>query len=254
MKRHLIFTAGSTPAAGYAMSHLKALELAVTDTPAPDVTHLLLDVPSFQVDGSLRGDGDLRLLLDSLPQDITVCGGKLTHPALQGYKTLDLLEDQGYLAENAYITAESALNEALPRLPCLLRGCRVLILGWGRIGKCLAGLLRNMGAEVTVAARKENDRAILRALGCSALDIPEIQGMIHNFQLIFNTVPRMLLPEMSMQLCLKDCVKIDLASQPGMAASDVITARGLPGIHKPKSSGILIAETLLRMLGKENAT
>lgn len=192
-------------------------------------------------------------LLKQLPENITVCGGKLTSPALQRYKTLDFLDIPEYVAENAYITAESALDVALPRLPCLLRECQVLILGWGRIGKCLAQLLKNMGAAVTVAARKKNDRAILQALGYDAVDIPELEEILPCFRLVFNTVPLILLPESKLILCREDCIKIDLASQPGMAGHGVITARGLPGLHKPESSGKCIAQTLLQLIQKEDS-
>lgn len=253
MKKLLILTAGRTPAVCFVRSHLETLGYPVTDSPSPDVTHLLLDVPSFGPDGSLRGGGNLGKLLDALPDDVTVCGGKLAHPALQGYKTLDLLLDPDYLAANAYITAEAALDVALPRLPCLLRECPVLILGWGRIGKCLAQLLKNIGAAVTVAARKDTDRAMLRALGYAATEISELSEILPRFRLIFNTVPRMLLPENLTGICRNDCVKIDLASQPGMAGAGVITARGLPGLHKPESSGTLMAETLLRLIEKEDS-
>ena len=251
MKNLLVLTAGSTPAAGFARARLESLGISVTHTPSPDVTHLLLDVPSFGSDGALRGGSDLQSLLNALPREVTVCGGKLKHPALEGYKTLDFLEDPGYLAENAYITAEAALGLAFPRLPCLLRSSEVLILGWGRIGKCLAQLLENTGAEVTVAARKDADRAMLRALGYGAGEISELEATLPRYRLIFNTVPQMLLPEGRLALCRGDCVKIDLASQPGMAGPGVIIARGLPGLHKPESSGKLIAQTMLRLIGKE---
>ena len=251
MKKLLILTAGSTPAAGFARARLERLGIPVAHAPSPDVTHLLLDVPSFGCDGDLRAGGNLQNLLYTLPREVTICGGKLKHPALEGYKTLDFLEDPGYLAENAYITAEAALGLALNRLPCLLRGCEVLILGWGRIGKCLAQLLENTGADVTVAVRKEADRAMLRALGYEAGYISELEATLPRHRLIFNTVPQMLLPESSMALCRGDCVKIDLASQPGMAGPGVIIARGLPGLHKPESSGKLIAQTMLRLIGKE---
>lgn len=252
MKKLLIHTVGCTPAAGFARARLEALGYPVTDTPSQDVTHLLLDVPSFDAGGKLRSGGDLRNLLDSHEKTITVCGGKLNHPALVDYHTLDLLSDPGYLAENAHITAEAALDLALRRLPCLLRGCDAAILGWGRIGKCLARLLKNMGAAVTVAARKETDRALLRALGYEAVDFCELEKILSGFRLIFNTVPQMLLPVDRIGLCQEDCIKIDLASIPGMAGPGVIAARGLPGLYKPESSGNLIAETLVRLIGKED--
>ena len=44
------------------------------------------------------------------------------------------------------------------------------------------------------------------------------------------------------------CLKIDLASCPGILARDTIYARGLPGIHAPESSGQLIADTVFRLL------
>lgn len=254
MKNLLIQVSGHSPSLNFAGEYLAARGVPITDSPSPGVTHLLLDAPSFDAGGTLRGGGDLMPLLDPLPKDITVCGGRLIHPALRSYKTIDLLEDAGYLAENAYITAEAALEIALRRLPCLLRGCEALILGWGRIGKCLAGLLQNMGAAVTVAARKESDRTALRTLGCNAIDIPQIPPLLPRYRLIFNTVPHLLLPEAQTRLCRDDCVKIDLASQSGMAGPGIITARGLPGLHKPESSGSLIAETLLRLIRKEDTT
>lgn len=244
-----ILSAGSTPATGFAGAYLAALGYTLTDSPSPDVTHLLLDVPSFDADGNLRSGGDIRALLEALPPSVTVCGGKLKHPALQSHHTIDLLEDHFYLAENAYITAEAALSLSLRRLPCLLRDCPVLLLGWGRIGKCLAQLLKSMDARVTVAARKETDLATLSSLGYDSVEIANIEKELPRSRLIFNTVPHTVLA--SCKSCRDDCIKIDLASQPGMEGDGIITARGLPGIHKPESSGELIAKTLSRILGKE---
>lgn len=251
MKKLLIQTAGCSPSSGYVRAHLEAQGISVTDTPSTEVTHLLLDVPSFEAGGKLRGGGDLKMLLHGLPENVSICGGGLDLGLLKEYNTVDLLKDPDYLANNAYITAEAALNIALPRLPCLLRDSKALILGWGRIGKCLAQLLKSMDATVIVAARNGHDRSILRALGYDAVDIPDLENILPNCRIVFNTVPQMLLPESSIKLCRGDCVKIDLASQPGMAGPGVIVARGLPGLHKPESSGKLIVQTLLRLIGKE---
>ncbi len=245
LKKPTLYCAGSTAAAGYAAGFLEQAGVALFKEPCRSPDCLLLDVPSFQSNGLLRDGQDPADLLDRLPKSITVIGGKLTHPALEGYSKIDLLTDEFYLAENAAITAECALDVALPYLTVTLRNCPVLILGWGRIGKCLARLLRRLDARVCVAARKGSDLALLRALGYDAVDCGELSSLA-TYRLIFNTVPAPVLQRDKLETCRPDCVKIDLASYPGMDGEDVIIARGLPGVHFPESSGRLIAETILR--------
>lgn len=156
---------------------------------------------------------------------------------------MDLLKDEGYLAENAAITADCALRLAGPLLQTTYRACPVLILGWGRIGKCLGQMLKALGAEVTVAARKEADRAMLRALGYRAVDFSQVPGLLPEVGLLYNTVPAKV-----MECDETRCIKIDLASVPGLWGGDVIYARGLPGIHAPEAAGALIAKTILKNL------
>ena len=130
------------------------------------------------------------------------------------------------------------------QLPVILQECPVLVIGWGRIGKCLARLLQQMGAQVTVCARKETDRSILSALGYQTTDCQ--QADLSAYRVIFNTVPTMLFPH-----CPGNGLKIDLASRLGLGSEDVIWARGLPGKDAPGSSGLLIAQTLIPILRKE---
>lgn len=247
MEKILIYPAGSTKACLYASQALALAGVPVTDHPTPEVTHLLLDVPSFSPEGSLRGGGELEPLLRMLPPGITIAGGNLNHPSLTGYQALDLLTDPMYLAKNAAITADCALRVAGAELDTVFTDSPALVIGWGRIGKCLARLLRGLGAEVTVAARKESDRAMLAALGYSSIDIGEIPALLPRYRLLFNTAPEKVLSGKQLTGC-RHCVKIDLASKPGLEGSDVITARGLPGRYTPESSGKLIAETILRLI------
>ena len=114
MEEKLIFAAGGTKACRFAASYLQALGLPVTDTPGSRIRYLLLDVPSFQSNGLPRSGGSIGPILSALPKDIMICGGNLSKPALDGYETVDFLKDEGYLCENAYITAECALDVALP--------------------------------------------------------------------------------------------------------------------------------------------
>lgn len=233
--------AGYTPANQIALQRL-AEQFPVAGKPEADVTHLLLPVPSFEPDGRIRGGGVLEHILPDLPENITVIGGNLQHPALHGYKTIDLLRDEEYVAQNAAITADCAVRVIGSHLPTVFEGCPVLIVGWGRIGKCLAAKLRSLGAEVTVMTRKEETRCMLRALGFGSMD-PAQPGDLGRFRVIVNTAPVMVLSKAP-----KSAVKIDLASRPGIGGSDVIKAGGLPGKMAPEASGALIARTVIRLI------
>ena len=187
-----------------------------------------MDVPHKDWDG-----------LPALWDGVTVIGGNLSRPELIGCNRIDLLEDPLYLAENANITAHCAVKLALAQLPVILEGCPVLVIGWGRIGKCLARLLRQMGASVCVSARKETDRAMLSALGYHT-DFSVFVPMV-----VFNTAPA---PVAKAEDFPQDCLKIELASSPGILGEGIIDGRRLPGRYAPGSSGELIARSILRRL------
>lgn len=225
----LLYPIGKSDAVAHAAALLEKSGIPVIDHPSPEVTHLLLDIrPGI--------DPDLPYILSMLPPDTTVIGGRLNLPE---HTVWNLLEDETYLAANGAITAHCAVKTALPYLHTTIPDTPTLVIGWGRIGKCLARLLKNMDCPVTVAARKEKDRSQLLALGYLTQDTVQIDPS--DFRLIFNTVPHPVLPEYT-----GDAVQIELASADGMAGPDIITARGLPGKLAPISSGALIAETILR--------
>lgn len=241
------YAAGVSAALKYCLEELQFLGCEIATVPEETVTHLLLPAPAFEAEGILKGDVPLQPVLDRLPCDITVVGGNLQDPLLENYKTVDLLQDSLYLAENAQITAHCAVKAALQQLQVTLFGCSVLVVGWGRIGKCLAQLLRQMGAYVTVAARKETDRAMALALGYDVLDLQQRSYSLLRYQVIFNTAPVMVLPAESLSYCRPDCILMDLASKPGIESNRVIWARGLPNKLAPESSGKLMAKSILRL-------
>ena len=253
MDHRTIYRAGYSEAIRWACRFLAKQGFSITDRSGMDATHLLLPVPSFEPDGRIKGGGILEHILTDLPGDITVIGGNLSHPALAGYQQLDLLWDGEYTARNAAITADCAIRVAGQRMGIVFEGCPMLVIGWGRIGKCLAHQLARMGARVTVAARKEADLHILKALGFGVLDTNGLGGKLKQFRVIFNTVPAMVLSRELAKQCRCDCIKIELASKPGIEGENVVSALGLPGKMAPESSGELIAQTITRLLGKEKA-
>jgi hypothetical protein len=240
MSKYIIFPATKSPALLAAADTFKRKGYGVVSRPCESTSHLLLPVPSFDSDGTIRGGGDLMELLQLLPKNICIIGGYL--PELSGYRCIDLLKDPTYLAHNAAITADCAIRVAGRYLKTVFRDCPVYILGWGRIGKCLAHQLAAMGAKVTIAARKESDRATAASLGFRAAIPGE---SLEDTRLLFNTVPVPILQEEAIPA---GCIPIDLASKKGLPGENVIWARGLPGKDAPESSGRLIADTVLRYL------
>ena len=241
----LFFLGADTPALRYTKLYLERRGQRIAPEPSNDITHLILSIPSFTSEGNLSSGGNLKEIIAKLPPDITVIGGNLHSPALLNYSTLDLLKNESYLAENAAITAECALQVAQNNSPVTFKHTTTLILGWGRIAKCLAKLLASLGSEVTISARRETDIAMAQALGYQAFPLNRIPPHLKEYRIIFNTIPAMVLPEPLSCLCQPDCLKIDLASTSGIAGSNVIIARGLPGKMAPETTGHLIAKTIL---------
>ena len=224
MRAVTILPMADTPAIRSAARELEKQGVNIAPTFSEKVTHILLNVPTKEVD------------LSELPAGVTVIGGNLEG----NFPKMDLLRDEQYLAENAALTADCALRLLGSHLPVAFRDCPILIIGWGRIGKCLASMLKALGAQVTVAARKPSDLGMLTALGYRTVEIGNIDPT--PYRAILNTAPAPVLSPGG------TAVKIDLASRLGLAGDDVIWARGLPGKMLPESSGQLIARGVLRHL------
>lgn len=184
-------------------------------------------------------------LRDEIPVGPTVIGGNLDFLD-EKIPKLDLLKDPYYLARNALLTAEATLGLLLPKLECDFGCADTLILGWGRIGKCLDQLLGRIGIPVSVYARKPADQAMLAALGYTPVTRNEISQRIHQYKCIINTAPAKILSQEDMAKAAPDCIKIDLASTLSLPGPGVLHARGLPGKYKAEASGKLIAKTILR--------
>ena len=237
MKQPVFCTAGDTAALRNARNFLQKLGYTVSAEPSAAVTHLLLPVPSLEADGTIKGGQRLEDSLKTLPEDVTVLGGNL--PILP-CRQVDFLQDEFYLGENAAITAQCTVR-LIQQHRDMISGSAALIIGWGRIGKRLAPMLKELGADVTVAARKQADLAAASELGYGTIEAATWNAQ--RYDIIINTAPA---PIMDQQEARADTLLIDLASVKGIAGDRVIWARGLPNKEAPDASGILIVKTALR--------
>lgn len=169
---------------------------------------------------------------------------------------LDYCKREDFQLRNAYVTAECALAVIIEALPSTLNSCRVLVLGFGRIGSALAPMLRLLGADVSVCARKETHFASIESSGMHAVSYDRLRSTISEYELIVNTVPAMVLDSSFIELLDPAAVIVDLASQPGgvdFAAAHrreltAIQALALPGKFAPLSAAGIIKSTIFAIL------
>ena len=146
--------------------------------------------------------------------------------ALKGnLKLTDYYKREDLAILNALPTAEGAINIAMQELPVTLSGSKVLIMGYGRIGKILAHKLDGLCAEIYISARKHEDFAWINVFGYQGIEYDELDKSINEFDLIFNTVPVLLLDKNRLKKLKQDVVIIDLASNPG--GIDFVSAKNL---------------------------
>ena len=173
-----------------------------------------------------------------------------------GLTLLDYYAREETQVSNAVPTAEGALQLAMESTDRTLHGSRCLVIGYGRIGRLLAARLLALGAEVTVSARKYGDLAWIEANSCRSVQTGALAGQLDRFDLIFNTVPALILDGARLRETRKNCVIIDLASAPGgvdleaakRLSRQVIPAPGLPGKAAPRTAAAAIRDSVYHIL------
>ena len=173
-----------------------------------------------------------------------------------GTKHYDVCENETFNYLNAVPTAEGAIALAMSNTPVTLDGSKSLVLGYGRIGRCLSRRLRALGSSVTVAARKEKDRAEASSEGMAAVDYHSLPKLASDFDAVFNTVPTTVLDEEILSRLRDGVPVIELASKPGgidpvgaiRNGTRVISAQSLPGRVAPVTAGKIIARCVLELM------
>lgn len=200
-------------------------------------------------------------ILDRLYPRQFLCGGRVDPETRamakeRGLTIHDYFEREELAVANAVPTAEGAIQLAMEHLPITLHGARVLVIGFGRVGRLTAQRFAALGAKVSVAARKYDQLAWAQAMGLGAEHLEHLTGWLCGYDLVVNTVPSQVLGRAELEDLKRDCLIIDLASKPGgvdlSAAGElgltVIWALALPGKVAPITAGAAIKSTIYNML------
>ena len=228
---------------------------------------VVLPVPASGADGMVpaplgAGEGcPVEMVLDALSTGQLVCAGMAgeelcTAATARGLVLADYFQREDLTVMNAVATAEGAIQLAMEELPVTLCGARALVVGFGRIGRLLAPRLAALGAEVTAAARRGEQRVLARAMGLRAAGTEHMARILHSCTLAVNTAPAMVLGREELAALPEDALVIDLASPPGgvdFAAAralgvNALWARGLPGRVAPVSAAGYIRDAVYHIM------
>ena len=179
--------------------------------------------------------------------------------AFRGIRILDYMDDEKVRIKNAQLTAEGAVEIAINRTKHSIFGSKILVSGYGRIGKFVAKYLKALGGNVTVTSRNDNTLTEGILHGYNAINTENISAEIDKYNLIINTVPALIFNENLLKKCSENVKIIDLASAPGgidfdMAKHlkiDAISALSLPGKTAPVTSAEIITNYIFEKLNKE---
>lgn len=168
----------------------------------------------------------------------------------------DMIKNEKLAILNSISTAEGAIEVAIRETDNIIHRSNVLILGFGRIGKVLAKKLQGLSANVTCAARKQDDFAWINAYGYNSININEMGKELEQFDIIFNTVPHLILTKEKIAFLNKKCVLIELASRPGgidrKEAENhkikIVDALALPGKVAPITTAEFMKEAIYDLI------
>ena len=216
---------------------------------APDLSGCLRGANVLILPMPAGGGVPLADILDAAEPGALICGGMLD-PAealvqARGISFYDYAKDEALLLE---------------RLPGPLAGSRILLCGFGRIGKLLARKLKALGADVTVSARKAQALELARILGYRRVTAGSWADAPAQYDGIVNTVPAPIIGPAQLPCIRRDCVLLELASLPGgfcaeaQALPGYCAARGLPGKYAPEAAAAIIRSAIFRNLNLEEAT
>ncbi len=215
------------------------------------------------------GEIALAVLLDAMEARGVkhLLGGKLPRElaaecVARGIRVYDYYEREEFAVANAIPSAEGAIFTAMSELRITLHGAKALVVGYGRIGKMLARRLDALGSDVTATARRASDLEWIKSDRIRAHDTRRLAELLgrERFDVIFSTVPTLVLTERELRKISPETLVIDLASTPG--GIDISAARGLgirviralslPGKYSPVTAGEIIADVIAGLFEEEN--
>ena len=167
-----------------------------------------------------------------------------------GNEIIDVTKEDLFISSNAIPTAEGVIAIAVNNTKITIDGSKVLVIGFGNVGKVVARKMSLLGATVWAKDIRKQEVANIELSGYNVLE--ELDNSLEGMDVIINTVPELVIGKEQFKFIRDDVLIIDVASAPGgvdyiYASSNnynVIHALGIPGKIAPVSSAKYVKEVI----------
>ena len=170
-----------------------------------------------------------------------------------GLELTDYMSIEELTLKNALLTAEGAISLLISGCDGALFDSTAVVIGYGRIARYLARLLKAFRCRVTVAARSsvQREMAMLDGLCTLPTDLAVLAAAGADY--VINTVPAGILPAECFGRMRPGAVYMELATRSETpekewaesAGVKYIPAGGLPGRFSPRTAGEAIARAVI---------
>lgn len=203
----------------------------------------------------------VEVILDAVCRGAEIYAGK-ADPAFRvfcrerGLSLTDYYESERFTVKNANLTAEGALEIYMSEKKIAVTGSKILLIGSGRVAKCVARCFSALGAKLTVMARNKSELAMAEIAGHGVEDITDGRARLAEFasgyDAIINTVPVTFMTGCCLYVIPEETLVIDLASAPyGIDVTEArrlgikaVRASSLPGKYAPESAAKIIVDEI----------
>ncbi|WP_408011015.1 dipicolinic acid synthetase subunit A [Pseudalkalibacillus sp. A8] len=204
-------------------------------------------------------------ILQKTKQSCTVFSG-ITNPYLTkctsnaNKKHIKLFERDDVAIYNAIPTVEGTIMMVIQHTDFTIHQSNLVVLGFGRVGFSVARTFANLGANVSVGARRSEHIARITEMGFKPFYLDDLENEVESIDVCINTIPAPIITSNVISKMPSHTLIIDLASKPGgtdfrfaeKRGIKALLAPGLPGIVAPKTAGKIIANVLTQLLMDES--
>ena len=197
--------------------------------------------------------------LMNLIKNKTLIAGTISNEIYKKYrdvKIIDIMKNEKLVILNTIATAEGTIKEIITNTQINIHGSKIMILGFGRVGKTLAKKLDGLSAKITIVSKEYEELAWAEAYGYQNIQLNKIENSIKNYDIIVNTIPHIVLQGEILEKVNTNTLLLDLASGDGGIDKKeaqknnlkLITALGLPGKTAPVTTARILKETIYEIL------